>query len=172
MRSLSFELTKQMFAYTSKNMANSDLITNTAISKFSSPCACAAVRRAARLVTQMYDEAMKPAGLRSTQFILLLAISEFKTVNQRDLSSEIDIDFTGLSRGLKILDKSGLIRSAEGLDKRERHWSLTAKGERKLKETLPLWQEVQTRLAAQLKSLEWNNLFKAADQISAAAKAA
>ncbi|MGH8850121.1 MAG: hypothetical protein ACREYD_03915, partial [Casimicrobiaceae bacterium] len=38
-------------------------------------CACGRLRRAARALTQLYDDAMAPSGLRITQFSLLRTVA-------------------------------------------------------------------------------------------------
>jgi DNA-binding MarR family transcriptional regulator len=92
------------------------------------PCACANLRRADRAVSQFYDAALRPSGLRITQFTLLQALTLAPKISQRQLSELLDIDSTTLTRTLAPLRRKGWLRSATGTDRRELRLSLTAAG--------------------------------------------
>ena len=113
-------------------------------------CACANLRRAARVVTQLYDNALRDSGLRSTQFTLLQVLSLKGEVTQGDLGDFLAIDSTTLTRTLGGLKARGWIRSRAGDDRRERHWSLTPAGWRKVMLARPLWEAIQQRVRTRL----------------------
>ena len=83
-------------------------------------CTCLNLRKASRVITQMYDEALKPSGLRSTQLPVLVTLVSNgpKTVNQ--LADTLVMDRTSLSRLLHILVTRGLIKTTPGEDRRTR----------------------------------------------------
>ena len=95
------------------------------------PCACANLRRADRVVSQFYDAALRPSGLRVTQFTLLQALTLASGISQKQLGALLQIDSTTLTRTLAPLQKKGWLRSAAGVDRRELRLSLTAAGKRK-----------------------------------------
>ena len=95
-------------------------------------CACFNLRKATRVVTQLYDEALKPAGLRSTQFAVLAATRALGPVSVNQLAEWIVMDRTTLTRNLKPLERDGLIAVRAGDDLRVRQVSLTAKGRKTL----------------------------------------
>src|SRR5213080_2504071 len=71
------------------------------------PCACANMRRAARAVTQLYDAALRPSGLRITQFTLLRALARAGGPMTQDALGELlAVDSTTLSRTLRQLERS------------------------------------------------------------------
>lgn len=109
------------------------------------PCACANLRRAARAVTQMYEEELRGSGLRGTQFTLLQALETAGTLSQRELGALLCIDSTTLSRSLQPLLDSGWISEKRGSDKRERLLSLTAAGKKKITQVTPQWNRAQRR---------------------------
>lgn len=109
------------------------------------PCACANLRRAARAVSQLYEEELKGSGLRATQFSLLQAVQIAGTLSQGELGSILCIDSTTLSRTLRPLVKNGWIAARRGTDKRERLFSLTAAGRKKVEQITPHWQRAQRR---------------------------
>ena len=136
------------------------------------PCACSSVRRAARAVTQLYEEELRPTGLRVTQFTLLMALEHAGVSTQGDLGCALALDSTTLTRMLKLLDKEGWIRSMPGSDRRERHLSLTTAGRRKLAQSLKQWEQAQTRLRNLLGEAQWKALNTTFDTIAQAAQTA
>ncbi len=113
-------------------------------------CACFSLRKATRMVTQLYDEALKPAGIRATQFMVLAATSSTGPISVNRLADRIVMDRTTLTRNLKPLERDGLIVVRPGDDLRVREVSLTAKGRKTLDRAYPLWERVQERLRRQL----------------------
>ena len=109
-------------------------------------CACFNVRKAARAVTQLYDDILRPSGLRITQFSLLTVIHLTGTGNITDLAEAAVMDRTTLTRNLKLLADAGLITIREGDDARVREVSLTAAGRARLGAALPYWEKAQRRM--------------------------
>lgn len=122
-------------------------------------CTCANLRRAARVVTQLYDDALRDAGLRSTQFTLLQVLSVKGELTQGQLGEVLAIDSTTLTRTLGGLRARGWIRSRPGDDRRERYWSLTAAGRRKVAQARPAWQAVQERVRTRVGSKRLDAIF-------------
>jgi DNA-binding MarR family transcriptional regulator len=122
------------------------------------PCMCATFRRASRAITQFYDQAMRPLGLRGTQFTILQALTLAGEVSQGQLGQILAIDSTTLTRTLEIMRRRGWIVKQRGEDQREWRLRLTASGKAQFKRALPSWEEVQTRLRSQLGSDRWEKL--------------
>lgn len=121
-------------------------------------CTCLGLRQAARAVTQMYDEALRPADLRGTQFSLLYAVDHMGPVGISDLAEMLVLDRTTLTRNLKPLVDRKLLHVIDGPDRRRRPIAITAKGRDVLARALPLWQEAQERLAFGLGRSRWQGL--------------
>ncbi len=107
------------------------------------PCACANLRRAVRVVTQFYDAALRPSGMRATQFTLLQALNQVPEISQKQLAELLEIDSTTLTRTLAPLRRKGWLRSKVGNDRRELRLSLTRAGKRNYDHALPYWQTAQ-----------------------------
>ncbi len=118
-------------------------------------CTCFNLRKAARAVTQTYDKAMKPSGLRATQFSLLTVVSKRGRVGIKDLAKALVMDRTTLGRNLKVLSDRGLLEIGEGNDRRYRPITITARGQEALDLALPLWEQAQTRMANGLGHDRW-----------------
>ncbi len=118
-------------------------------------CTCFNLRKAARAVTQTYDKAMKPSGLRATQFSLLTMVSKLGPVGIKDLAKALVIERTTLGRNLKVLSDRGLLEIGEGDDRRYRPITITARGQEALDLALPLWKQAQIRMANGLGHDRW-----------------
>jgi DNA-binding MarR family transcriptional regulator len=132
------------------------------------PCACANLRRADRVVTQFYDAALRPSGLRITQFTLLQALTLAPRISQKQLAELLEIDSTTLTRTLAPLRRKGWLRSEAGTDRRELRLSLTAAGKREYKRVLPYWRRAQKGLKKALGEENWNRLVETAVFIAGA----
>jgi DNA-binding MarR family transcriptional regulator len=118
--------------------------------KTPSACHCINLRRAAQAVTQLYDEALAPSGLKVTQFSLLRAVKRHGPVSISALAEEVQLDRTTLGRNLHILEREGLVSLSPGEDQRERTVLLTAKGNAAIAAASPLWEAAQAQINAAL----------------------
>ena len=132
-------------------------------------CMCASFRRASRVLTQHYDSALRPLGLRVTQFTLLQALSLAGEVSQGTLGEILAIDSTTLTRTLAIMKRQGWIASRPGEDHRERRLSLSKAGGAEYKRALPHWEKVQQELRAQFGNKRWNELLNLTNEVTAKA---
>lgn len=123
-------------------------------------CACFNLRKATRVITQLYDEALRPTGLRATQFSLLVAVKMFGQITVTRLAKMGVMDRTTLTRNLKPLEKQGLIKIESGEDKRKRIVTLTPKGTETLAKALPLWEKAQARVIKGLGPERWGSVMK------------
>jgi DNA-binding MarR family transcriptional regulator len=122
-----------------------------AVSPAPSPaCACGRLRRASRALTQLYDDAMAPAGLRVTQFSLLRTLARNGPLRISDLADQVLIDRTALSRNLDPLVEQGYVAIVRGDDARTREAALTKKGRSALRTAEPYWALAQKEVAARL----------------------
>jgi DNA-binding MarR family transcriptional regulator len=101
---------------------------------------------AARLVTQRYDDALRPASLRIMQFTLLARLHAVDRVTMTELAEQASLDRTTLTRNLKPLIERGYVRVVAGKDQRERLVTVTDSGRAALREALPLWEQAQTSM--------------------------
>src|SRR5579859_7988570 len=124
------------------------------------PCMCANVRRAARALTQRYDDALRPLGLTITQFTILQALSLAGEPTQGELGEILAMDSTTLTRTLAIMDRHGWIAKKYGADRRERRLRLTRAGESEFSRAVPYWRSAQETLRKRLGKERWDELTK------------
>jgi len=117
---------------------------------FASPCTCSRLRRATRAVTQLYDDALAPAGLRVTQLSLLRTLQREGTLRIGDLAARNLLDRTALSRNLDPLADRKLVAIVPGRDARTREVTLTRQGIAAIAGAAPHWERAQREVARQV----------------------
>jgi DNA-binding MarR family transcriptional regulator len=114
-------------------------------------CVCFNLRKAARAVTQVYDDILRPTGLRATQHSLLYVIQLSGTVSISTLAERAVMDRTTLARNLDLLEREGLVRIQPGEeDARVREVTLTEAAKKKLAAALPYWEKAQAQVTQRL----------------------
>jgi len=113
-------------------------------------CACGRLRRAARALTQLYDDALAPADLRVTQFSLLRTLARSGSMRISEFAAAQLLDRTALSRNLDPLVERGLVKVAAGKDARTREIILTRAGEAALRAATPYWERAQKQVAKRI----------------------
>jgi len=104
-------------------------------------CLCLHVQRAARALARRYDEALRPAGLTSGQFSLLMSLNRPEPTNIARVSAVLGMDRTTLTANVKPLERQGLVKVVpDAADGRSRHLKLTRKGRTRLLSAVPLWE--------------------------------
>src|SRR5215470_12825992 len=91
-------------------------------------CVCNKTRIAARLVTRLYDEALRPTGLRATQFAVLVALDGDGAMSIAALAKLMAMDRSTLTRNLRPLETGGLVARGDEGWRRSRTVEITAKG--------------------------------------------
>ena len=138
--------------------------------KWQSSCVCVNLRRAARAVSQIYDEALAASGIKITQFSLLRAVERNEPVAISALAEELDLDRTTMARNLALLERDRLVTLAPGSDQRVTEVRLTAKGRTAVAKALPLWENAQAQIQARLTAGRFDQLRQiAAESVAAAA---
>ncbi len=125
---------------------------------FQLPCACQTLRRLTRIVTRIYDQELRKAGIEITQFGLLTALAATGEANQKRLSAGLAMDSTTLTRTLGLIRKQGWVRVRRGKDKRERLFGLTRAGKRQLTVAQPYWERAEHRLRRELGDAGWKGM--------------
>jgi DNA-binding MarR family transcriptional regulator len=109
-----------------------------------SRCHCTALRKASRRISQLYDTALAPGGLKTTQLAILAEIGRSERATVGKLAEALVMDSGALAHTLKPLQRDGLVAVAvDPDDRRNRLITLTRRGRAKLAETDPLWAEAQ-----------------------------
>jgi DNA-binding MarR family transcriptional regulator len=135
-------------------------------------CVCGNLRMAARLVTQRYDDALRPTGLHFMQFTLLARLHAADRLTMTELAERASLDRTTLTRNLKPLIERGYVQITSGKDRRERLVTITARGREALREALPRWEQAQSSMTAGLGQEATSALLGMLHTVSAVARGA
>ncbi len=111
-----------------------------------SPCNNAMLKRASRMLGQIYDDELAASGLKTTQHTLLAQIDRMDRPALRELATEIVMDLSALGHTLKPLIRDGfLVLEPDEKDRRVKRVALTKLGKAKLSQTRKLWAKAQQR---------------------------
>ena len=110
-------------------------------------CLCLHVQRAARALGRRYDEALRPIGLTSGQFSLLMSLNRPEPPNMAQVATLLAMDRTTLTANLKPLERRGLVDVLKHqTDKRRRTLVLTPPGRSLLIAAMPIWRRTHETL--------------------------
>ncbi len=116
-----------------------------------SECHCTALRKASRRISQLYDTALAPSGLKTTQYAILAHIGRAEPVTVSALADALVMDAGGLAHTLKPLVRDALVvTAADPADRRNRLVRLTGAGRAKLESCRALWKSAERCLNAGL----------------------
>jgi len=118
------------------------------------------LRRTSRLVTQLYDQALQPAGVRSGQFNLMVPVALRGAYSISELADLLGMERSALARNLRPLVRRRWVTVTAGRDRRTRIVRLTRTGERRLFKAYPLWKRAQTALTGALRRSQLEDLVK------------
>jgi DNA-binding MarR family transcriptional regulator len=114
-------------------------------------CLCLAAQSAARTLARLFDEALRPVGITSGQFSLLMSLNSPEPPTLGAISSVLAMDRTTLTANLKPLERRGLVTSiVDADDRRVRRLGLSKSGRAALRAALPIWKKSHAQLDARL----------------------
>ncbi len=113
-------------------------------------CLATRIRQLSRIVTRLYDDALRPLGITASQYTLLAQLASRDGITAVEIGHELDIEKSTLSRNLKRLLALGLIIMDPPAGRRGRGLHLTPRGQVVLVEAFPIWQEAQSRATSTL----------------------
>jgi DNA-binding MarR family transcriptional regulator len=123
-------------------------------------CTAHNLRKATRAITILFDEALRPVGLRISQLSVLVAVSLAGEGTVSKLARMLGLDRTSLTRNLAPLERRGLIETVGSSDARRRGLRLTGEGAALLARALPVWRRTQRRVVAGLGDRRWSSLMQ------------
>lgn len=109
-------------------------------------CYCTLARRSAHALTEFYDDALAPSGLKVTQYSLLRAVERLKQPSLTELAEATGLDRSTLGRNLRVLERSGFVLLGPVRDERSRIAELTPQARQALEIARPLWMEAQAKV--------------------------
>ncbi|MDP5280593.1 MarR family winged helix-turn-helix transcriptional regulator [Sphingomonas sp. DG1-23] len=133
------------------------------------PCVCTALRKAARAVSRVYDEALAGHAMSTAQFAILRHVGRGEPLALSRLAEQLEMDRTSLYRALAPLEARDWISIAPGPGK-SRLASLTAAGCEAMHDAEDDWRRVQTRITGAMGDAQWATLESALRTITSLAR--
>jgi DNA-binding MarR family transcriptional regulator len=128
---------------------NSRTASDTAAPPAGNACTCGSLRKASRRISQFYDAALAPLGIKSTQFSILSEVARGSSdgpVTMCELATAMVMDRSTLGHNLKPLERDDLVLlRLSKLDRRKRYVELTKKGRSTLQKSRRLWRQAEGR---------------------------
>lgn len=137
----------------------------------SAVCVALRARRMSRIITRVYDDAMRPLGLTASQFTLLTAVAQMNGITAAEIGVDLDIEKSTLSRNLKRLVALKLITMDPPAGRRGRGLHLTPAGEQAIFSAFPVWRQTQERVNGALgetSASKFDDLLVQAEKLMAA----
>ncbi|MGO4284349.1 MarR family winged helix-turn-helix transcriptional regulator [Bosea sp. TAB14] len=117
-------------------------------------CVALHIRMTARAVTRAYDEAMRPSGLKITQFVLLSALSTGQWKSVTELAERFALERTSLTRNLQLLAAEGMVEPVECRG-RASVYAVTEKGRAAIAAAIPFWRAAQDKIEGGFGEERW-----------------
>ncbi len=121
-----------------------------AVDTIAGQCVAVRLRMLNRVVTNTYDAALRPLGLKVSQMNVLVAAAKLGTARAVELCQHLHLDVSTLSRNVERMKARGWLEVVPGDDARTQPFRLTAKGRRLLHKAVPAWRKAQTQVTSLL----------------------
>ena len=116
-------------------------------------CIAVRLRRLNRVVTNLYDDALRPLGLKVSQLNILVVAAKLGLARPARVCEILQLDASTLSRNVERMRAHRWLESVPDEDARAQPFRLTERGRRLLEKAAPAWEEAQ-RQAAELLGAE------------------
>ena len=113
-------------------------------------CVGARVRMLSRMTTRVYDEHLRPLGLKFSQMNLLTVITARDPISPQQVGDILGLEKSTLSRNLRILESNGWIKTQPGETGNSLLLSPTAKGRLLVQKAKPCWRKAQDEVTSLL----------------------
>jgi DNA-binding MarR family transcriptional regulator len=118
----------------------------TIVDQIANECIMSRWRMMNRVLTAIYDEELRPFGLKSSQLSLLVAVTKAGPVRRIDLGKHLSLNPSTLTRNLQVMLKQRWIEDVpDGTDHRGAPLRATPKGRKLVSSIAPAWQRAQAR---------------------------
>jgi DNA-binding MarR family transcriptional regulator len=116
------------------------------IGKIASECVAVRLRMLNRVVTNIYDDALRPLDLKVSQMTILVAAAKMGTVRPVDLCEILHLDISTLSRNVDRMKTRGWLEVVPDEDGRSQPFRLTPQGRKLLEKAIPVWSKAQKQV--------------------------
>ena len=115
----------------------------TSIETIAKTCIAGRLRLLNRVVTNIYDDALRPLGLKISQGNILILTGKMGVASPVQVCEYLQLDISTLSRNVELMRKNGWLEDVPGEDARSHPFRLTAEGKRLIEKAIPAWEKAQ-----------------------------
>jgi DNA-binding MarR family transcriptional regulator len=106
-------------------------------------CIAMRLRLLNRVVTNVFDDALRPLGLTVSQFNILIVTAKLGVARPAQVCEFLQLDRSSLSRNVERMRTQRWLEVVPGKDARSQPFRLTPQGERLIEKAVPAWAEAQ-----------------------------
>jgi len=117
----------------------------TSIDTIAKTCIAGRLRLLNRVVTNIYDNALRPLGLKISQGNILILTGKVGVASPVQVCEYLQLDISTLSRNVELMRKNGWLEEVLGEDARSHLFRLTAEGRRLIEKAIPAWEKAQAK---------------------------
>lgn len=143
----------------------------TSIDTIAKTCIAGRLRLLNRVVTNIYDDALRPFGLKISQGNILILTGKMGVASPVQVCEYLQLDISTLSRNVELMRKNGWLEEVPGEDARSHPFRLTAEGKRLIEKAIPAWEKAQAEARELLGDDFVSLLNKAAKRASESSRA-
>lgn len=136
------------------------------IDKVASECVAVRLRMLNRIVTNIYDDALRPLDLKVSQMNILVAAAKMGTARPVEVCNHLHLDVSTLSRNVERMKARGWLEVVPDEDGRSQPFRLTARGRKLLEKAIPAWSKAQQQVKTVLGDGFVEQLNQAMKQVS------
>lgn len=115
----------------------------TSIDTIASSCIAGRLRILNRVITNIYDDALRPFGIKISQGNILIVTGRLGIASPGQICDFLQLDVSTLSRNVEVMRKNGWLETVPGNDARSHRLRLTPQGKRLIEQVTPAWEEAQ-----------------------------
>ena len=108
-------------------------------------CIALRVRLLNRVITNLYDDALRPLDLKVSQLNLLVVTAKLGVAQPAKVCDILQLDTSTLSRNVERMRANGWLEAVPAADGRAQPFRLTAQGRKLLARAIPAWKRAQRR---------------------------
>jgi DNA-binding MarR family transcriptional regulator len=121
--------------------------TSKQVDRIAANCIAVRLRLLNRVVTNLYDEALRPLGLKVSQLNVLVVAAKLGVARPAQVSELLHLDISTLSRNVDRMMAKGWLEVVPEEDARTQPFRLTDQGRRLLERAIPAWEKAQEQAA-------------------------
>lgn len=124
---------------------------NPTVELMSDTCIAVRVRLLSRVITKMYNDSLRPLGIKASQVNILVVIGKLGLTRPAEICRRLMLDLSTVSRNVDRMVARGWIEVVnDEKDGRAHSFQLSQEGERLLEQVKPLWETAQAKAEALL----------------------